>query len=44
MPACESVKAVKTPITYRWMSAMTSASKAQMRSDDTAARTMIPFE
>ena len=35
IPACESVKAVKTPITYRWMSEITSAWKTQIRSEAT---------
>ena len=44
MPACASVNAVKTPITYRWMSESTSARKATMSAAANPARTTIPFE
>ncbi len=44
IPLCESVKAVNTPITYRWIRALTSAWKAQIRSEAIVASTMIPFE
>src|SRR5689334_23958491 len=44
MPACESVNAVKTPITYRWMSESTLASYAQRRDIAMPVRTMIPLE
>ncbi len=44
IPACASVKAVKTPITYRWMSELTLARKATIRSIEKPARITIPFE
>ena len=44
IPTCESVKAVKTPITYRWISALTSALNAQISSAAIPARTTIPLE
>jgi hypothetical protein len=44
IPACASVNAVKTPITYRWISEFTFALKASSSPVAAAARTMIPFE
>ena len=44
MPDCDIVNAVKTPITYRWINAFTSALNAQISSEASPARTMIPFE
>ena len=44
MPDWASVNAVKTPITYRWISELTFARKATSSSVASPARTTIPFE
>ena len=44
IPACASVKAVKTPITYRWMSELTLARNAMIRRIEKPERITIPFE
>ena len=44
IPACARVKAVKTPITYRWMSELTFAPNAMIRAIEKPARIRIPFE
>ena len=44
IPACASVNAVKTPITYRWISEFTFARKASTRPAAATASTMIPLE
>src|SRR5437764_1964718 len=44
IPDCDSVKAVNTPITYRWISESTLALYAQRSATATPVSTMIPFE
>ena len=44
MPVCESVNAVKTPITYRWISELTLARKTTISAAARPVSTTIPFE
>ena len=44
IPACARVNAVKTPITYRWISEFTFALNATIKPEARPASTTIPFE